>query len=123
VSTDAPDTDFNAKLIDVYPNGYAAILADGQLRLRYRSGFDKENMLAPGHVAEIEIELGATSNLFVKGHRIRVDISSSNWPRYETNPNNGEPINTGGPLRKARNSVYIDPERPSHIELPIVPSR
>jgi putative CocE/NonD family hydrolase len=120
VSTDAPDTDFTAKLIDVYPTGYAAILADGQIRLRYRKGFDKDQPVKPNEVAEVEIELGSTSNLFAKGHRIRVDISSSNWPRVEPNANTGAPVTNGGEKRKARNTVYLDTKRPSHVALPVV---
>ncbi|HEU0143058.1 MAG TPA: CocE/NonD family hydrolase [Bryobacteraceae bacterium] len=123
VSTDAADTDFTAKLIDVYPGGYAAILADGQVRLRYRNGFGKESLVTPGEVAEIEIELGSTSNLFAKGHRIRVDISSSNFPRFESNPNTGEPVNAGTEKKKATNTVYLDAKRPSHVELPVAPLR
>jgi putative CocE/NonD family hydrolase len=123
VSSDAPDTDFNARLMDVAPDGYAAILADGQLRLRYRAGFANERLLKPGEVAAIEIDLGATSNLFAQGHRIRVDISSSNWPRIDPNPNTGAPVNVVEGKRKARNTIYLDPRRPSHIELPVVPAR
>jgi len=123
VSAEAPDTDFTAKLVDVAPDGYAALLTDGQLRLRYRNGFDKQNLLKPGQVAEVIIELGATSNLFAKGHRIRVDISSSNWPRFESNPNTGAPVNAPAAGRKARNTVYMDSRRPSHIELPVVQTK
>ena len=122
VSSDARDTDFNARLMDVAPDGYAAILADGQLRLRYRAGFSNERLLKPGEVAAIDIDLGATSNLFARGHRVRVDISSSNWPRIDPNPNTGAPVNVMEDKRKAQNTIYLDTRRPSHIELPVVPA-
>jgi putative CocE/NonD family hydrolase len=109
VSSDAPDTDFTAKLIDVYPNGYALILADGQLRAKYRKSFEKAEPMKAGVVYEVAIDLGQTSNLFGKGHRIRLDVSSSNFPRIEPHP------------LKARNSVYHDARRPSYIELPVIP--
>jgi putative CocE/NonD family hydrolase len=123
VSSDAPDTDFTAKLIDVAPDGYAAILTDGQTRVRYRKGFDREVPLKPGEIAEVTVELGATSNLFAAGHRIRLDVSSSNWPRVEPNPNTGDPVNRARGKRKARNTIYMDGRRPSHVELPVVPVR
>ena len=123
ISSDAPDTDFTAKLIDVAADGYAAILADGQVRARYRSGFAKGVTLKPGEVVPVDIDLGPTSNLFAKGHRVRVDISSSNWPQIDPNPNTGAPVNTTDGSRKARNTVYMETRRHSHIELPIVPAR
>jgi hypothetical protein len=110
VSSDAPGTDFTAKLVDVYPDGYAMILTDGQVRRRYR----------PGTVEEIVIDLGSTSNLFAAGHRIRVDLSSSNYPRIEPNPNTGEHAANWTARRKASNSIYHDARRPSHLELPVV---
>ena len=109
VSSDAPDTDFTAKLIDVYPNGYALILADGQVRAKYRKSFERPEPMKPGAVYEVTIDLGQTSNLFASGHRLRLDISSSNFPRVEPHP------------LKARNSVHHDARRPSHVELPVVP--
>jgi putative CocE/NonD family hydrolase len=108
ISSDAEDTDFTAKLVDVYPSGYALILTDGQIRARFRKSFERPAPLKPGRVYEVMIDLGPTSNLFAPGHRIRVDISSSNFPRFE-------------PLtRKARNAVYHDARRPSYIELPVI---
>lgn len=120
ISSDAPDTDFTAKLIDVYPSGYALILADGEIRARYRNGFEKAEMMKPGTVYPITIELGSTSNLFAAGHRIRVDISSSNFPKAEPNPNTGEDIGSWTLQTKAHNAVYHDPKRPSYIELPLI---
>ena len=108
ISSSEPDTDFVAKLVDEYPHGYAMILGDGQIRTRFRKSFERPEMMKPGGVYEVTIDLGPTSNLFAAGHRIRVDIASSNFPRVEPHP------------RKARNTVYYDSRRPSHIELPVI---
>ncbi len=108
ISSDAEDTDFTAKLVDVYPSGYALSLTDGQIRARFRKSFERPAPLKPGKVYEVTIDLGPTSNLFATGHKIRVDISSSNFPRFESQ------------TRKARNAVYHDARRPSCIELPVI---
>lgn len=127
VSTDAPDTDFTAKLIDVHPpsadwpRGYAMILTDGILRCRYRRSFAEPVPMRPGEIARITIEPFATANLFKQGHRIRLDISSSNFPKLDVNPNTGAPEGTGRTRRIARNSVWCDALRPSRVILPIVP--
>jgi putative CocE/NonD family hydrolase len=128
VSSDGPDTDFTAKLVDVhppnedYPQGYAMNLADGIRRARYRRGYARGEPMQPGQVYELEIDLGPTSNLFAAGHRIRVDLSSSNFPRFDVNPNTGEPLGRQTHARVARNTVYVDAARPSHITLPIIPA-
>jgi putative CocE/NonD family hydrolase len=125
VSTDAPDTDFTAKLIDQYPPspdypyGFALLLQDSILRLRYRNGLEKAEFVTPEKVVSIEIDLWMTGNCFVKGHRIRLDISSSNFPTYDPNPNTGEPIGYHTHTRKALNTVYHDAGRPSRLLLPI----
>jgi putative CocE/NonD family hydrolase len=125
VSTDALDTDFTAKLIDQYPPstdypyGFALLLQDSILRLRYRNGLEKAEFVTPGEVVPIEIDLWMTGNRFVKGHRIRLDISSSNFPTYDPNPNTGEPIGYHTHTRKALNTVYHDAERPSQLILPV----
>jgi hypothetical protein len=129
ISSSAPDTDFTAKLIDLYPpstdypQGYAMNLTDGILRCRYRRSWEQPELLAPGEVAEITIEPMPTSNLFKKGHRIRLDISSSNFPRFDVNPNTGAPEASAGPRQKARNRVHMSPERHSQVLLPVVPLR
>lgn len=119
ISSDAPDTDFTAKLMDVYPNGYAMILADGVLRARYREGFETAHFLKPGAVYPITVRLGATSNRFAAGHRIRLDVSSSNFPKIEPNPNTGEPIGAWTRQVKAHNAVYHDSKNASYLELPV----
>jgi putative CocE/NonD family hydrolase len=119
ISSDAVDTDFTAKLVDVYPEGFALILTDGQLRARYRNGREKPRLMKPGTVYELNIDLGSVSNLFARGHRIRLDVSSSNYPRGEPNPNTGEPAGRWTARRKAANTVYHDAAHASFLELPI----
>jgi putative CocE/NonD family hydrolase len=126
ISSDAIDTDFTAKLIDVYPpseestEGFHLPLEDSIMRARFRDGFDREELMNPGEIYEVQIELPPVSNRFVKGHRIRLDISSSNFPRFDVNPNTGEPIGRHTRTQKAVNSVYTDRAHRSHIVLPIV---
>jgi putative CocE/NonD family hydrolase len=127
VSSDCPDTDFTAKLIDVhppnpdYPQGYAMNLCDGILRCRYRKSWEKPEPMKPGEICEITIEPFATCNLFKAGHRIRLDVSSSNFPRYDVNPNTGEPEGRAIRRQVAVNTVYLDAKRLSHVVLPLVP--
>lgn len=127
ISSSAPDTDFTAKLVDVYPTnedypgGYHMNLTDSIIRVRYRDGWDREVFMEPGQVYPVQIKLHPTSNLFKAGHRIRVDVSSSNFPRLDVNPNTGEPVGRHTHTVIARNTVYCDRERPSHIVLPVIP--
>jgi putative CocE/NonD family hydrolase len=123
IASDAPDTDFTAKLIDVHPSGYALILAEGQIRTRFRESFEREVMMQPGTPYQVNVNLGSTSNLFQRGHRIRLDISSSNYPAFEPNPNTGEPLGKWTRRVKARNAVFHAAGRASFLELPIVPAR
>jgi predicted acyl esterase len=118
VSSSCKDTDFTAKLCDVYPDGRSMLVVDGIIRARYRESFSQPKLMAPGKVYPIEIDLWSTSIIFNKGHRIRVAVSSSNAPRFGPNPNTGEPMaKSQGPL-VARNTIYFDKDRPSHIVLP-----
>jgi putative CocE/NonD family hydrolase len=127
VSSSCTDTDFTAKLVDVhpgnpdYPRGYAMNIADGNLRARYRDSWERPRLKTPGAVYQINIEPYATCNLFKAGHRIRVDISSSNFPRYDLNYNTGEAEGEARRKQIATNTVYLDSARASHIVLPIVP--
>lgn len=123
VSTSAPDTDFTAKLVDVGPDGRQRLLCDGILRLRYRNGLEKAEMLPPGQVARIVIPAGVTSHVFRPGHRIRLDISSSNFPRFDRNPNTGRPVADETEWRQAQQSVWQGGRRASHLVLPVVPLR
>lgn len=120
VSSDAPDTDFTARLCDVYPDGRSMNICDGILRMRFRKSFRRPELMQPGKVYPIEIDLWSTSILFNKGHRLRVQVSSSNAPAYDPNPNTGEPFRASDRTQVARNRVYLDSRRPSHILLPIV---
>jgi putative CocE/NonD family hydrolase len=129
ISSSCPDTDFTAKLIDVYPpnpdypDGFAMNLTDGILRARYRDSWERPTLMVPGTVYPIRIEPFPTSNLFQRGHRIRLDVSSSNFPHFDVNPNTGEPEGRARAWRVATNRVYLDRERPSHVVLPIIPRR
>ena len=126
ISSSAPDTDFTAKLIDVYPpnedypGGYHMNLCDSIMRCRYHDTFEQERLLTPGQVYRIQIVLPPTSNLFAQGHRIRLDVSSSNFPRFDPNPNTGEPIGRHTHTVVAHNAVYVDAEHPSHVVLPLI---
>ena len=120
-SSSARDTDFTAKLVDVSPEGYARNLTDGIIRARYRRPRQPASLVEPGQVNEYTIDLSATSNLFRKGHRIRLEISSSNFPRFDRNTNTGEPIGTDAEFVSAMQTVYHTPGSPSHVTLPVVP--
>jgi hypothetical protein len=121
-SSSARDTDFTGKLVDVHPDGRAEILTDGILRTRYRESMREPQPLKPGEIYELRIDLWATANVFRAGHRIRLDISSSNFPRFDRNTNTGQTIATDGPgdLVEAVNRVFHDRNRPSHVVLPII---
>lgn len=120
VSTDAPDTDFFVKLVDVHPNGFAMNIAEGILRARFRRGLDRMELLKPGEVYELEVDMRGTANVFLPGHRIRVDVTSSNFPQFDRNPNTGEDLGASARRRAARQSVYHSARHPSHIVLPVV---
>jgi putative CocE/NonD family hydrolase len=119
-ATDGPDTDYFVKLVDVYPDGFAMNIAEGILRARYRTGLDRPQLLKPGEVYEFEIDMRGTANVFLAGHRIRVDITSSNFPQYDRNPNTGEKLGDSDVLRVARQTIFHAKGRQSHIVLPVV---
>ncbi|OYV66897.1 MAG: antibiotic hydrolase, partial [Deltaproteobacteria bacterium 21-66-5] len=126
VATDGPDTDFTAKLIDVHPatatdpHGFAMNLTDGIARLRYAEDPAAPRPRRPGEVTRLRITLFPTANLFLPGHRIRLDISSSNFPKFDVNPNTGEPEGLGRRHRVAVNTLFVDAGRPSHVVLPLL---
>lgn len=121
-ATDAPDTDFTAKLVDVCEAGDCAVgLIDGIVRARYRQGTQQAVAITPGEVLEYTIDLWATSNVFKRGHRIRLEISSSNYPRFDRNPNTGEEPAYATEFRAARQTILHDAQHPSRITLPIIP--
>lgn len=119
-ATDGPDTDWMVKLVDVYPNGFAMPIAEGILRARFRNGLDKPELLTPNTVYDFTVDLVGTANVFQPGHRIRVDITSSNFPQFDRNPNTGEPLGSATRLRVAHQSIQTGGPRPSHIILPVV---
>jgi uncharacterized protein len=121
VSSSAMDTDITAKLVDVAPNGFAQNLTEGILRLRYRDSQEKPEPLKPGVAYKVKVDLWATSNVFLAGHRIRLEISSSNFPRFDRNLNTDEEQARATHVVKATNTVVHDREHPSALILPVVP--
>jgi putative CocE/NonD family hydrolase len=127
IASSATDTDFTAKLVDVYPpntdypEGYEMNLVDSIIRTRFRNGWEREELMEPGQIYAVVITIAPTSNLFQAGHRIRIDISSSNFPRLDANPNTGEPLGRHTHTIIAHNNIYVDHEHPSHVVLPIIP--
>ena len=122
VSSSAPDTDITCKLVDVQPDGRAMLLTDGILRLRYRQSFEEAMLLEPGEVVKIEIDLWSTANVFLPGHQLRIEVSSSCFPKFARNSNTGHNIALEGPeqYQLAVNHIYHSAEYPSHILLPII---
>ncbi len=127
VSSSAPDTDFTAKLVDVYPPsedfpaGFDLNVTDGILRARYRDSRESESLMTPGEIHELEITLFPTANRFGAGHRIRLEVSSSNFPRFDPNPNTGEPLGRHTRTVPAENVIHHSAERPSALLLPLQP--
>jgi len=128
VSSTALDTDFTVKLIDVYPQsddypeGYHLNLVDTIQRVRYRDSWTEPKMMTPGEAVEVSITLWPTSNVFKKGNRIRLDVSSSNFPRFDINPNTGEPVGRHTKMMKADNTIHTGANHPSRIVLPVIPT-
>ena len=120
-SSDAVDTDWVAKLVDVYPDGKAYNIAEGILRARHREGQDKPKLMEPGTVYRFEIDLLGASNAFLPGHRIRVDITSSHFPQFDRHPNTGEPFGKSDKVKVARQTVHHNDAQPSHVLLPVIP--
>jgi len=122
VSTDVKDTDFTAKLIDIYPDGREILMLDGIQRLKFRNGFECPEYLPPGEIAELEIDLWSISLIVNRSHRIGLHISSSNYPRFERNPNTGKDFPAEGePMPVAHNTVYMGLRHPSALILPLAP--
>ena len=120
-TSSAVDTDFTAKLVDVYPDGYAQNLQDGMIRARYRDSASDPKLLTPGQAYRYEIDLWATSHVFLAGHSIRIEISSSCFPRFDRNPNTGTPVESESNLVPAAQMVLHDAQHPSYITLPVIP--
>jgi putative CocE/NonD family hydrolase len=120
-SSSAKDTDWVAKPVDVAPNGFAMNVAQGILRARFRDSWEEPELMEPGRVYKFEIDLWSSSNCFLPGHRIRVDITSSCFPQFDRNPNTGHAFGQDAEMVVADQTVYHDREWPSHILLPVVP--
>jgi hypothetical protein len=122
-ASSAPDTDFMAKLIDVRPDGYAHNLAEGVVRARVRDSLSDPTPITPGKTYEYAIDMWATSHVFKRGHRVRLEITSSNFPRYDRNPNTGHDfgIDRENDLRSARQTIFHAPGSASHLVLPVIP--
>jgi putative CocE/NonD family hydrolase len=121
VSTSAVDTDFTGKLVDVWPNGFAQNLTEGILRLRYRNSQETLELAKPGETYRVVVDLWATSNVFLAGHKVRLEVSSSNFPRFDRNLNTGEEQASGTRMSKAVNMIYHEKAHPSVLVLPVVP--
>jgi uncharacterized protein len=119
VSSDCPDTDFAVKLTDVYPDGRSMLVTDGILRARFRDSFAREELLEPGKIYEVTVDLWSTALVFNRGHKIRVVVSSSNAPRFDPNPNTGHAFRADKASRVATNTIYFSKQYPSRILLPI----
>ncbi len=121
VSSSTVDTDFTAKLIDVWPNGFAQNLTDGILRMRYRNSQSKPELMNPGEIYHMTVDMWATSNVFLPGHKLRLEISSSDFPRFDRNLNTGEEQAHGTRTVKAANVLFHDKDHPSALVLPVIP--
>ena len=120
-STSAPDTDFTGTLVDVHPDGRAIIICEGIVRARFRDSLTAPSPIDPGTVHEYKVDLWETSNVFKAGHRIRLEVSSSNFPRFDRNLNTGHRPGMDAEVRMAEQTVYHDSQHPSHITLPVIP--
>ena len=122
-ASDATDTDFVAKLVDVHPDGSSYNMAEGIIRARYRESLTSPKLLTPGEVNRFEIDLVGTSVAFLKGHRIRVHVTSSHFPQFDRNPNTGAAFGTSAAVKVAEQTIYHDAARASHVLLPVIPRR
>jgi len=120
-ASSAPDTDFTAKVVDVRPDGYAQNIVDGVIRARFRESQSAPTLITPDRVYEYAIDLWATSHVFKPGHRIRLEVSSSNFPRYDRNQNTGHDFGADGEVRTAKQTIFHDSRYPSHLVLPVIP--
>jgi hypothetical protein len=120
VKSTAVDTDFTAKLVDVSPDGFAMNLTDGILRMRYRDSQEQPTLMNPGQIYKITVDLWATSNVFKKGHVLRLEVSSSNFPRFDRNLNTGAEQAAGRDFIPATNTILHDAEHPSALLLPMI---
>jgi uncharacterized protein len=122
-STSGRDADFMAKLLDVWPEGFAQRLSDGMVRARFREGMDRPEPVEPGRVYPLDVDVWNTCQLLRAGHRIRLEVASSAFPKFDRNPSTGEPLGKTARLERSEQKILHDREHPSHVVLPIVPRR
>jgi hypothetical protein len=122
-ASSAKDTDFTAKLVDVQPDGKAMILGDGIVRARYRDSAENPSLITPGKIYEYKIDVWPTANMFKAGHRIRLEITSSNFPAYDRNPNTGDSFGESANTQVADQVIYHDTSHPSSMRLPVLPAK
>jgi len=122
-ASSARDADFMAKLVDVWPNGFAERLSDGMVRARFREGMDRPSLIEPERVYRYNIDAWNTCQMFLPGHRIRLEIASSAAPKYDANPQTGEPLGKTATVKTAEQRIYHDREHPSLVTLPVAPER
>jgi putative CocE/NonD family hydrolase len=120
ISSSAVDTDLSVRLCDVYPDGRSMLIAEGMQRLRHRRSTAQPQPLTPGQIEEVTVDCWSTSQIFNTGHRVRVTITSSNYPRFDVNPGTGQPWTDNGEKVKQTNRIYCDAEHPSRIVVPVV---
>ena len=126
ISSDAPDTDFVAKLVDVhpsspdYPAGFALGVSEGVQRAKFRRGCEREELLTPGEVVLVRVLLRPLANRFVQGHRLRLDITGSSWPHFDVNTHTGRNPSTDWERRVAINTIHHDGKHPSRLLLPVM---
>jgi putative CocE/NonD family hydrolase len=120
-ASSAPDTDFTAKLVDVWPTGFVQRLTDGIVRARFRDSMAAPSLITPGEIYRYTIDCWNTAQVFQAGHRIGLEISSSAFPKYDRNPNTGAPLGQTADLAPADQRIYHDADHPSALILPIIP--
>ena len=120
-ASSAPDTDFTATLVDVHPGGKAINICEGILRTRFRNSYEEPTLIEPETICAYKIILWETSNLFKAGHQIRVEVSSSNFPRFDRNQNTGSTPGLDAEMELAHQTIYHNAQYPSHITLPVIP--
>jgi putative CocE/NonD family hydrolase len=120
-ASSAPDTDFTAKLVDVRPDHYAANVSGGIVRARFRESLSAPSPITPDAAYEYRIDLWSTSHLFKAGHRLRLEVSSSNFPHFDRNPNTGHPFAADNEVRSAQQTIFHDHRYPSRLILPVIP--
>ena len=121
VESSAPDTDFTGTLVDVHPDGKAIIICEGLLRCRYRDSIEDPTLMTPGETYELTVDMWETSNVFKAGHSIRLEVSSSNFPRFDRNLNTGSQPGMDAEMNIAEQTIFHDAERPSYLTLPVIP--